>query len=72
APAPSRGGREGRDGGRRAPMPMPNGLAVQILYNNARAQGEMRLGDAWRVKPSDTLLAELRAIFGDGTVEIAY
>ncbi|MEX3605867.1 MAG: DNA polymerase III subunit alpha [Burkholderia sp.] len=68
--APSHGGRDGRDGGRRAPM--PNGLAVQILYNNARAQGEIRLGNAWRVKPSDTLLAELRVIFGDGTVEIAY
>lgn len=51
---------------------MPNGLVVQILYNNARAQGEMRLGEAWRVKPSDALLADLRATFGDGSVEIAY
>ncbi|QKM47929.1 DNA polymerase III subunit alpha [Burkholderia glumae] len=74
-PAAARGGREGREGregGRRAPPPMPNGLAVQILYNNARAQGEMRLGEAWRVKPSDALLADLRATFGDGSVEIAY
>ncbi|MEK6349690.1 MAG: DNA polymerase III subunit alpha [Burkholderia sp.] len=72
-PAPSgRGGREGRDGGRRAAPPIPNGLAVQIVYNNARSQGEMRLGEAWRVKPSDTLLAELRATFGEGAVEIAY
>ncbi len=74
-PAAARGGREGREGregGRRAPPPMPNGLVVQILYNNARAQGEMRLGEAWRVKPSDALLADLRATFGDGSVEIAY
>ncbi|WP_414451330.1 DNA polymerase III subunit alpha [Burkholderia sp. 22PA0099] len=72
-PAPSgRGGRDGRDGGRRAAPPIPNGLAVQIVYNNARSQGEMRLGEAWRVKPSDTLLAELRATFGEGAVEIAY
>jgi DNA polymerase-3 subunit alpha len=69
APAP-RGG--GRDGGRRQQAPLPNGLAVQIHYSNARAQGEMRLGDAWRVKPSDALLAELRATFGGSTVEIAY
>ncbi|GAB7539563.1 DNA polymerase III subunit alpha [Burkholderia sp. 3C] len=73
-PAPSGrgGGRDGRDGGRRAAPPIPNGLAVQIVYNNARSQGEMRLGEAWRVKPSDTLLAELRATFGEGAVEIAY
>jgi DNA polymerase-3 subunit alpha len=72
-PAPSgRGGRDGRDGGRRAAPPIPNGLAVQIVYNNARSQGEMRLGEAWRVKPSDTLLAELRSTFGEGAVEIAY
>ncbi|OXH82342.1 hypothetical protein CA830_37885, partial [Burkholderia multivorans] len=60
------------EGGRRQPAPLPNGLAVQIHYSNARAQGEMRLGDAWRVKPSDALLAELRATFGGGAVEIAY
>ena len=69
APAP-RGG--GRDGGRRPQAPLPNGLAVQIHYSNARAQGEMRLGDAWRVKPSDALLAELRATFGGSVVEITY
>ncbi|SMG01225.1 DNA polymerase III alpha subunit [Burkholderia singularis] len=51
---------------------MPNGLAVQIIYRNQRAQGEVRLSDAWRVKPSDTLLAELRAAFGESAVEIAY
>ncbi|NTX31586.1 DNA polymerase III subunit alpha [Burkholderia pyrrocinia] len=69
APAP-RGG--GRDGGRRPQAPLPNGLAVQIHYSNARAQGEMRLGDAWRVKPSDMLLAELRAAFDGSVVEITY
>ncbi|KAB0646113.1 hypothetical protein F7R13_31825, partial [Burkholderia territorii] len=64
-----RGG--GRDGGRRPQAPLP-GLAVQVHYSNARAQGEMRLGDAWRVKPSDTLLAELRATFDGSIVEITY
>jgi DNA polymerase-3 subunit alpha len=70
APAP-RGGRD-RDGGRRAAPPLPNGLQVRIAYRNARAQGEMQLGEAWRVKPSDTLLAELRAAFAGSIVEIAY
>ncbi|WP_374102144.1 hypothetical protein, partial [Burkholderia sp. LMG 13014] len=36
------------------------------------AQGEMRLGDAWRVKPSDVLLAELRAAFDGSSAEIVY
>jgi len=71
APAPSRGGRD-REGGRRQPAPLPNGLAVQIHYSNARAQGEMRLGDAWRVKPSDALLVELRSTFSGSLVEIVY
>ncbi|MGV5606998.1 hypothetical protein ACRTB8_24590, partial [Burkholderia pseudomallei] len=31
-----------------------------------------RLGDAWRVKPSDALLADLRAAFGGSVVEIVY
>ncbi|MCD4554007.1 hypothetical protein, partial [Burkholderia pseudomallei] len=64
--------RGGRDGGRRAQAAIPNGLAVRIAYSNARAQGEMRLGDAWRVKPSDALLADLRAAFGGSVVEIVY
>jgi DNA polymerase-3 subunit alpha len=51
---------------------LPNGLAVQIHYSNARAQGEMQLGDAWRVKPSDALLVELRTAFASSSVEIVY
>lgn len=72
APAAA-GGRGGRDNGRsRSAAPMPNGLPVQIAYRSAGAQGEMRLGDAWRVKPSDALLGELRAAFAGGDAEIAY
>ncbi|RKP44943.1 DNA polymerase III subunit alpha [Trinickia fusca] len=66
-------GAGGGDAGRqRAAAPTPNGLAVQIAYSNARAQGEMRLGDAWRVRPSDELLAQLRSAFAGGAVEIVY
>ncbi|WP_414696926.1 hypothetical protein, partial [Paraburkholderia sp.] len=36
------------------------------------AQGEMRLGDAWRVKPTDELLAALRGEFAGSSIEIVY
>jgi DNA polymerase-3 subunit alpha len=49
-----------RGRGRPSAAPVPNGLSVQILYSGVRAQGEVRLGDAWRVRPSDELLAALR------------
>ncbi|WP_405044974.1 hypothetical protein, partial [Paraburkholderia sp.] len=51
---------------------IPNGLAVQIVYRNERAEGEVRLGDAWRVKPTDDLLVALRGEFADSSVEIVY
>lgn len=57
---------------RTPPPAVPNGLAVQIVYTNARAQGEVRLGDAWRVRPSDDLLAALRTEFAASAVEIVY
>ncbi|GLU35235.1 DNA polymerase III subunit alpha [Trinickia caryophylli] len=50
----------------------PNGLAVQIAYCNDRARGEVRLGDAWRVRPSDDLLTALRSEFAASMVEIVY
>jgi DNA polymerase-3 subunit alpha len=64
--------RGGRDAGRQRPTPTANGLTVQIYYSNARAQGEMRLGDAWRVRPTDALLADLRGAFAQSAVEIVY
>ncbi|HEY4351215.1 MAG TPA: DNA polymerase III subunit alpha [Paraburkholderia sp.] len=65
------GGYEGR-GGPRASAPAPNGLAVQIVYRSEHAEGEVRLGDAWRVKPTDELLAALRGEFLDSSIEIVY
>jgi DNA polymerase-3 subunit alpha len=32
----------------------------------------MRLGDAWRVKPTDELLAALRGEFAGSSIEIVY
>jgi hypothetical protein len=62
-----------REGGRqRASVPAPNGLAMQIVYGNTRAQREVRLGDAWRLLPSDELLAALRSEFAASAVEIVF
>ena len=53
-------------------VPMQAGLGIQIAYSNACAQGELRLGDEWRVRPTDELLAALRNAFSGGAVEIVY
>ncbi|MBP0591687.1 DNA polymerase III subunit alpha [Paraburkholderia sp. LEh10] len=76
APAARGGGRGGfgGDAGRpqRPSAPLPNGLAVQIVYRSDNAEGEVRLGDAWRVKPTDELLAALRSEFSGSAIEIVY
>ncbi|KAH0439883.1 DNA polymerase III subunit alpha [Paraburkholderia fungorum] len=69
------GGRNGGGyggGGQRQAVQIPNGLAVQVVYRSENAQGEMRLGDAWRVKPTDELLAALRGEFAGSSIEIVY
>jgi DNA polymerase-3 subunit alpha len=78
--APARGGGGGRNGGfggdggarQRQTVQIPNGLAVQIVYRSEHAEGEVRLGDAWRVKPTDELLAALRGEFAGSSIEIVY
>jgi DNA polymerase III subunit alpha len=76
APAARSGGRGGFNGdsgrSQRPSAPMPNGLAVQIVYRSDNAEGEVRLGDAWRVKPTDELLAALRTEFSGSAIEIVY
>jgi DNA polymerase-3 subunit alpha len=71
--AAGRGGARGgnADAGRQRPS-APLGLNVQIAYSTDRAQGDIRLGDAWRVRPSDDLLAALRTEFSGSVVEIVY
>ncbi len=78
-PAARGGGRGGFGGngdsggrGQRQSAPMPNGLAVQIVYRSDNAEGEVRLGDAWRVRPTDELLAALRSEFSGSAIEIVY
>ncbi|MDR2031784.1 MAG: DNA polymerase III subunit alpha, partial [Azoarcus sp.] len=48
------------------------GCPVRIRYGNARAEGELTLGETWRVKPDDVLLDSLRAWPFVGAVEIVY
>ncbi|MCF7989366.1 MAG: DNA polymerase III subunit alpha [Thiohalocapsa sp.] len=49
------------------------GLSIRIDYRRAGAQGRLRLGDGWRVDPSDALLKRLRHLLGgDDRVEVIY
>ncbi|SAL12200.1 DNA polymerase III subunit alpha [Caballeronia sordidicola] len=67
------GSREGEGGrGQRAPVQIPNGLNVSILYRSEHAEGEVRLGDEWRVKPTDDLISALRGEFAGSSIEIVY
>ncbi|TKC83208.1 DNA polymerase III subunit alpha [Trinickia terrae] len=67
-----RRGGAGGDSRQRPPANIPNGLAVQIVYRSDRAEGEVRLGEDWRVKPTDELLAALRGEFAGSAIEIVY
>ncbi|WP_116137255.1 DNA polymerase III subunit alpha [Trinickia diaoshuihuensis] len=76
-PSPSggrgaRGGQGGAGDGGRARAPAPTGLAVRIAYSNDRAEGEIVLGESWRVRPSDDLLIALRKEFDGTSVDIVY
>jgi DNA polymerase-3 subunit alpha len=45
---------------------------VQVSVHNGRAEGALALGDAWRVKPDDALLENLREWLPPGAVEVMY
>jgi DNA polymerase-3 subunit alpha len=66
------GGRGGRNGGERASAYEPSGLRVRIHYTGQGVECDSTLGDAWRVRPTDELLATLQAEFTDQAVEIQY
>ena len=53
--------------------PYRNGACpVQICYNNGEARVEMNLGDAWRVKLDEALMASLRDWLKPENVEVLY
>ncbi|HYF58849.1 MAG TPA: DNA polymerase III subunit alpha [Burkholderiaceae bacterium] len=50
----------------------PRGCPIEIHYHNGSARCAVRLGDAWRVRPDDTLLAQLRDWLSPEGVELRY
>jgi DNA polymerase-3 subunit alpha len=48
------------------------GLAVLLDTVRPGARGRLRLGDGWRVQPSDELLKRLRQILGPDAVQVIY
>jgi DNA polymerase III subunit alpha len=53
--------------------PFRNGsLPVRVRYQKAGAQCEARLGDQWRVKPDDQLMASLNEWLTAENVEVLY
>ena len=51
---------------------MPEGCPVVLDFYNSVARCDIRLGDSWRVNPSDELLQELRYAYGDESVELVF
>jgi DNA polymerase III subunit alpha len=47
-------------------------LPVVVDYRRGEAHGLLRLGDEWRVKPSDELLRRLRRLLGSDSVWVSY
>jgi DNA polymerase-3 subunit alpha len=41
-------------------------------YRNPQAQGLLRLGDAWRLQPTDELLRRLEGCLGRDAVQMDY
>jgi DNA polymerase-3 subunit alpha len=54
-----------------APLPV-RGCPIEIDYHNGSARCLVRLGDAWRVRPEETLLAQLRDWLSPAGVELRY
>ena len=53
--------------------PYRNGsVPVSVIYSNERAQAEIELGDDWKVKLEDDLVANLGKWLEPGSIEIVY
>jgi len=50
----------------------PPGCPVEIHYHNDSARCAVRLGDAWRVRPDESLMAQLRDWLSPEGVELRY
>ena len=67
-----RGNGAGRGRGERPAAFEPSGLRVRIHYTGQGVECDSTLGDTWRVRPTDELLAILQAEFSAQAVEIQY
>ena len=54
------------------PYRIDDGLPLRVHYLRPGAEGRLRLGEAWRVEPTDALLKRLRHLLGDDGVEVVY
>ncbi|MCM2129677.1 DNA polymerase III subunit alpha [Larsenimonas rhizosphaerae] len=54
------------------PYKAAEGLPVRLTYRNAVAQGQVELGEAWRVTPSDELFIALNEVEGQERVSLRY
>jgi DNA polymerase-3 subunit alpha len=50
----------------------PQGCPVEIHYRNEAARCAVRLGDAWRIRPEESLLDQLRDWLSADGVELRY
>ena len=52
--------------------PCAEGCQVAIHYQTETAQARLRLGEEWRVNPSDEILQQLKVLLGDERVKLRY
>ncbi|MCC7413034.1 MAG: DNA polymerase III subunit alpha [Gammaproteobacteria bacterium] len=52
--------------------PQQGTCPVEIEYEQTVARARIRLGQSWRVRPTDVLLDAMRAKFGEGSVRLEY
>jgi DNA polymerase-3 subunit alpha len=48
------------------------GCPIALAYQNPQGLARVRLGDEWRVRPSDELLNRLRQLLGEESVRVEY
>jgi DNA polymerase III alpha subunit len=46
----------------------PQGVPIKVDYQQPLAQVQFRLGKAWQIYPSDTLIGELQGLLGPAAV----
>ncbi len=54
------------------PLDGQQGASIRLHYRRPDVEATLRLGDAWRVNPSEELLKRLRQQLGNAAVEVLY